>query len=309
MNREGDVLGFGFAGSGSLYSERFRKATQNLRTAVRKAMRAAKCNNNLLPLACFGISGFDTELDCKLYGDFLKSLKIAKKYVIVGDEVIAHYAIGCGKPGIVAIAGTGSIAYGVNDKGCEARAGGWEWFIGDEGSAYDIARNGLKAAVRAYDRRAKNTLLTGMFMNHYRISVFRNIYQKIYDDRKKGKKTIALLAQIVFSAAEKGDHVALMILKEAGKELGLAVIAVARKLDMENDHVCVGTVGGVFRSGELVLHEFKNTVKQGVPRAIFLPPIYCAIVGAALLGLKESGVVVTEEVKKKIEQNLKDLLV
>ncbi|HEB85025.1 MAG TPA: hypothetical protein ENI92_08515, partial [Bacteroidetes bacterium] len=56
------------------------------------------------------------------------------------DAFIAHYGAFEGRPGVMVTAGTGSIAYGRNAEGAEARAGGWGWMLGDEGSAWWIGR-------------------------------------------------------------------------------------------------------------------------------------------------------------------------
>src|SRR5215471_12062865 len=70
---------------------------------------------------------------------------------IVGDmEIALEAAFGLG-PGVVVIAGTGSIAYGRDQHGITARAGGWGFAIGDEGSAHWIGRELLKAVLRAAD--------------------------------------------------------------------------------------------------------------------------------------------------------------
>ena len=59
---------------------------------------------------------------------------------VVGDMLIALEAAFDSGPGVIVIAGTGSIAYGRNRQGTTVRAGGWGFAIGDEGSAHWIGR-------------------------------------------------------------------------------------------------------------------------------------------------------------------------
>src|ERR671926_137105 len=75
-------------------------------------------------------------------------------------------AIGFGA-GVVVIAGTGSVAFGRNEAGEEARAGGWGPIIGDEGSGYFIARAGLAAIMRAHDGRGPATKMTEILKERF----------------------------------------------------------------------------------------------------------------------------------------------
>ena len=57
---------------------------------------------------------------------------------VVSDAETALYGAHGGGPGVIVIAGTGSIALGRNAAGREARAGGWGWLVDDAGSAFAI---------------------------------------------------------------------------------------------------------------------------------------------------------------------------
>jgi len=304
VNEYGEVLGLGSTGSSSHYSVSVRMAKRNFLAAIKRAAEEAEVDK--FDVGCFGVSGLDTKEDYALYDEFLSSLDLTTKNIIVGDEVIAFYAVNYGLPCIVVIAGTGSIAYGVNSHGEEARAGGWEWLVGDEGSAYDIARRGLMAAIRAYDGRGKGTMLTKTFMRHFDISDFRDIYQKIYGNIRKGKTAISSLAPLITSTAEKGDVISIKILQEVGEELGLSAIAVAERLKMTGEKVIIGSVGGVFMIGDLVFNHFYEKIKQRIPEAAFRQSIKTAFVGAAILGLKSSGVNLTPELVNKINNNVRE---
>ena len=62
------------------------------------------------------------------------------------------------------VAGTGSVAYGRNAAGKTARAGGWGYLAGDEGSAYWIGREALAALALALDGRGPPTALLTMLL-------------------------------------------------------------------------------------------------------------------------------------------------
>src|SRR2546426_12051867 len=86
-----------------------------------------------------------------------------RDYKVTGVQTCAlpislEAAFGRG-PGVVVIAGTGSIAYGRNAAGQTARAGGWGFAISDEGSGYWIGRAAVASAMRSLDEEGKSPLL------------------------------------------------------------------------------------------------------------------------------------------------------
>jgi len=302
VDENGKILGIGMTGSSSHYAVSVEKAQENLRSAIERAMLSANLNAVVFDIGCFGLTALDSKYDYELNKRFIDSLGVVNRRLIVSDAVTAYYTVTDGKPGIVVIAGTGSVAFGINEKGETAQSGGREWLISDEGSAYHIAREGLRHALRAYDGRGEETLLRTMFMKHFNISIFEDIVGEIYKNTDKSR--IASLAPIVVAAAKEEDTVALRILQEAGKELGLAAVAVARRLNIENERTIVGGVGGVFKSGRFVLESFQATVKKGIPRVMIKPPVFNAVKGAVILGLKEAGLPITEQLVSRIEHGL-----
>jgi N-acetylglucosamine kinase-like BadF-type ATPase len=303
VNKEGKILGYGTSGSSSHYAVGLKKARINLKEAIRRAIGEAGLGNKQCDVGCFGMASLDTQKDYDLIFDYIKSLNIIRECYIVSDMVIAYYTVTLGEPGIVVIAGTGSGAYGVNKKGEEARSGGWEWLVGDEGSAFDIARRGLIAFLKGCDGRGQGTILTKMFKAKFGTEDTEYIFRKIYEN--VDKLSIASYAPIVTLAAQEGDKVALEILNDASRELGLAALAVAKKLRMERDKVTVGGVGGVFISSSLVWDNFISTIKPHMPNATFKPPFSDASLGAIFLGLKYCGISPTTELIENIEKNLK----
>ena len=155
--------------------------------------------------------------------------------MVDNDAIIALAGGTMGKPGIVVIAGTGSIAFGVNEEGKRARSGGWGYVLGDEGSAYYIGLKALNSVTRAEDGRGQPTLLSQAIFDHFSIDSVDGLVRLAYIDgfdRIDG----ADLSVIVAEAAEEGDETALRILWQAGAELGIAASAVAKALGMEGGH-------------------------------------------------------------------------
>ncbi|MEX2707504.1 MAG: BadF/BadG/BcrA/BcrD ATPase family protein [Candidatus Freyrarchaeum guaymaensis] len=104
------VLGAGLAGPSNYHVVGVEEARKNVDLAVRQAVPTNL--RSKIDICCFGMSGLNTKQDREVISGFVKPLVKTGKYIFVNDVVVAFYAATCGEPGIVVVAGTGSIAYG-----------------------------------------------------------------------------------------------------------------------------------------------------------------------------------------------------
>jgi len=105
--------------------------------------------------ACFGMSGGPDDKAALLH-----ELLETGHLTVTHDAAIALSGAMSGEPGIIVIAGTGSMAFGRNARGETVRAGGWGYLFGDEGGAFDIARQALRAILREQEGWGARTALT-----------------------------------------------------------------------------------------------------------------------------------------------------
>jgi N-acetylglucosamine kinase-like BadF-type ATPase len=199
---------------------------------------------------------------------------------VVGDNAIAlEAAFGAG-PGLVVIAGTGSIAYGRNPKGQTARAGGWGWAISDEGSAHWIGRAAVALAMRAHDA-GETTLLVSSIMNSWHLGTREDVVRAA---NSTPPANFAALFPAVLAAAQEGDSLAREVLMEAGAELAqLAKIVLRRLWPTPEPPVGVATSGGVFHHAPLVRHIFGNTLRSEYATVELRPGVVDAAAGALAL--------------------------
>src|SRR5207247_10758037 len=102
-------------------------------------------------------------------GDFRWALDLDR--VVIENDAVASLVGGIGRRvGVVTVAGTGSIAFGMNARGERRRAGGWGYLLGDEGSGYAIRLAGLRAVCRAHDGRGSATALTTLVGREYELA-------------------------------------------------------------------------------------------------------------------------------------------
>ena len=114
-------------------------------------MAQAIGDRRIVPAAiCLGIAGVDRPHDNAIIRGIMRRIGLKAPVLVVNDALVALVA-GAGDegPGIVLIAGTGSICYGRNAAGQAARAGGWGYLLGDEGSGWWIGREALTVTTSA----------------------------------------------------------------------------------------------------------------------------------------------------------------
>ncbi len=194
---------------------------------------------------CLGIAGVDRPADELVIRDILRRLGYRRNVRVVNDAVIALLAGAPERHGIALLAGTGSIAYGLDPHGRSARAGGYGFLLSDEGSGYWLGHQALRAAVRAADGRGPATLLQPLLFSALQVGSVMDMVPRVYE---KGlpKHRIAGLAPLVQRASDEGDRLAGELLDQAAAELGLAARAVARPLELPAPFPVV-LAGGVFK--------------------------------------------------------------
>jgi glucosamine kinase len=247
--------------------------------AINRACKAAQVRRGDIVAAEIGLAGTRRkELRARME-DALKNLDI-REIEVVSDADIALFGATGGEPGVVVIAGTGSISCGINARGKRVCAGGWGPVAGDEGGGAWIARRGLRAIAHAADGRGPETSLTAAACSYFHVSTADDLSTAIYAPTITNER-IAGFARQVIEAAKAGDRVSLNIMVEAGAELGMAAAAVIRNLKLETESFQVAYVGGVFAAGEMLLEALRGEVARIAPRAFLAPPRYPPAVAAA----------------------------
>lgn len=280
MDANFDILGEGVAGPSNPLRVGIANAAAAVRQAIDKACEVARLRRTDLVAAQIGLAGASRkELRARM-GEALTVLGIAE-LAVVSDADIALYGATEGKPGLIVIAGTGSICCGINARGKRICAGGWGPVAGDEGAGAWIARRALRAIAHAADGRGALTSLTGAAVEYFHVSNADDLSTAIYAPTITNER-LAGFGRYVVEAAKARDRIAREILVEGGRELGLAASAVIRNLKLEREAFQVAYVGGVFSAaGELVLSPMREEIRKVAPKAFLAPPRYSPAVAAA----------------------------
>lgn len=197
-----------------------------------------------------GVAGISTPGAAARIKTMLRDLEISDRIVVVGDQEAALRGAFGRHAGILLISGTGSIAYGQDDRGRLLRAGGYGHLIDDEGSAYSIGRALLAAYVQAYDGRIERTALIdrlekqlGETPDKALARAMQLAYEQPFD-----KARIAARAALLDPALQASDPLALGIAAQAVDQLMQLVETVAKQ--MPSGPIPLVMTGGMLANNE-----------------------------------------------------------
>ncbi|MBM3737296.1 MAG: ATPase [Acidobacteria bacterium] len=243
-DESGRVTGYGRGGpcnhvSGSEARTRFIDA---IGSAVEQASGGARS----FRAACFGFSGGPADKQ-----RLIEEMFHVDQLLVTTDALIALSGATGGEPGIITIAGTGSIAFGRNAAGRTARAGGWGYVFGDEGGGFNITRQAVRAALRQHEGWGPRTMLHDRLLAETGARDANEMMHWFYTPEFP-KPRIAGYARFVDECARAGDMVALDILRSEAQHLATFAGAVRGQLFSPAGRAVVAHIGGVFKSAILL---------------------------------------------------------
>lgn len=238
----------------NFYSVGMEKARENLENVINDIY------NNIGEIefesAFIGCSALDNEASNETITALCDGVIIAKKIGMNSDVYVALASSGEDKCRIVAICGTGSIVTGI-DENCNIKTkGGWGHIFGDEGSAYSIAVNALKASAMLYDE-GKITPLVKKAEEFFGVEDFRDAIDKIYSPETT-KDILAGFSTNVGEIAEE-DFVAKTVIVNEAHFFSKTVLALLNEM---KNCTLLSLYGGVFQNNELFRKSFIDDIKE-----------------------------------------------
>lgn len=275
---ESRLLASATAGPSNIVRVGEAQARESLHLAVAQACSASGITPSQVARTCVGGSGAARPELAAVIRRILAEI-LPTPIDVVGDmEIALQAAVGDG-PGVIVIAGTGSIAYGRDRKGQTARAGGWGFEIGDEGSAHWIGRAAVSAVLRASDRDRENAASSSLAKSLCEAWGVSSLSDLARAANSVPPPDFAALFPAVLAS---GDDLAAQILARAGRELAEAASVVIQWLFKKDDGepVPVAMTGGVFRHAPQVREAFYNELQTREPRAQLTPTVVDPVEGA-----------------------------
>ncbi len=256
---------------------------------IQNCCRTIGCNISEIGAVVAGLAGAGRTSDQKIIFDEIlktaaqKNLNI-NKLIIESDARIALEGAFSGKPGIVVIAGTGSIVFGKNEKGKIFRAGGWGRIIGDEGSGYAIGREAIRAVVKCIDGYGKKTKLWNIFDYEFNLGNQEAIIEAVY----RNNFALASLAPMVINAVSQRDKIAKIILKQASDDLTNVIAVVVEKINKRRSKPPkrnLALIGSLFEDDNVYSKFIKHDIKRKIKGILLRSPESPPVVGAALMAI------------------------
>lgn len=318
------VMGCGSAGSGNPRAVGFEAATENMWMAIAAAYASAKCAVVPAAAICMGVAGAGRAEEQNQLEQWCRTAEIARRGRVTGDALPVLAAAYADRPlselaqmsGVALICGTGSMAWGcisasdrvpasdseADSRLCaarEARAGGWGYLLGDEGSGYWIAIQGLRAACRSVDGRGPATHLLPALLDRLELTDPSQLIGAIYGEQFD-RRRIASLAELVVSLAEETsqspqdqepDSQALEIIDRAAAELCQLVLAVDGQLGFGVAPLTLAATGGVLLGSAALRQRLQQQLQQhrrSVDIVLVENPVQGAVYLAAGLAMRNN---------------------
>jgi N-acetylglucosamine kinase-like BadF-type ATPase len=285
LDADGRIAGHGKSGPSNPLRVGYDAACAALQMAAAMAIASAKSSSSDVRGVCAGLAGAGRHNVAEEMRSRLSRIWSGAEINVVTDaEAALETAVG-EDPGVILIAGTGSIALGRNTKGELARAGGYGQWTGDAGSAYDIGRRAVLAAARARDFSAPATILTELILTSLECRAWDEIVEKI---ALKPGSTFPKLVPAVMQAASENDGAAREILARAALDLANLALTVIGHLQMKHAAFRLARTGGVFDRSYLLDSRVDDLIIHVAPGAHINLLEHSPALGAARIALRQT---------------------
>ncbi len=253
-NLNGEFIKSSIKGFGNLLNDT-EVALSNISDAITDITSDLGCED--LEGIYIGAAGAEVGNNSKLIKEKVQS-QVNITVEVMNDAEIALKAMLKGKDGILTIAGTGSIAFGINN-GRSSKCGGWGNLLGDEGSGYKVAICAIQRMIKEEEEALPQSKLTKSILEKLQIESVNDITEFVYSSTKDD---IASITPIVARLGENEDDISKNILCEQGVELAKTVERLYKKLGFERCSVAL--VGGVIRKAKVVRNSFEDYLRKNI---------------------------------------------
>jgi len=251
---------------------------------------------------CVGMSALDAPADEATTATFTQGMFAPGQLDLQSDAYIALMGFTLGKPGVFVICGTGSMLLMLDGEGRQHAAGGWGYLLGDAGSGYTLAREGLLAAIDAAEGLAEDTPLLADALAYFKADVPRGLIDRIYAPDFTPDK-LAGFARCVLTRAKDGDALAREILRRNMHRLARHAARLVEKAPEANR---VGLYGGIFTHSELAREYFTQALQDMNPAVTVSAPEYPPELGALIHLFKKRGLL-TDEVLSRMKSTYEEI--
>ena len=249
---DGNILGTVKAGSAFYKQIGEEGVLELLRKGIKEVCDFAEGDSTEIASICFGMPAWgESPVNDKIMEEKILSAFPEWNIHIVNDCEVGWAGSLLVQPGINIVAGTGSIAFGKNERGQTARCGGWSEWFSDEGSGYWLGMKCVQLFSRQSDGRDERGPLYDIVKQELNLSVDEEIIDLFETEYLHKRDKIASLQKLLLRAANEGDKCAIAAYEDAAKEL-FAIINGVKKKIFADTNCMVSYSGGIFNVGNLI---------------------------------------------------------
>lgn len=299
MTESGRVLGRTVGDQTNYNTSDMDTAKTNLKKTIDKLMN----EYGIADYECIsiGMSSLDYEPAKDFVDSFVEGIFPSEKVVMHSDVYMALMGMTLGEPGIMIVSGTGSIGIAIDQQGQVHVVGGWGYLLRDEGSAYDIAIQGIDAALKSYEGLGEATLLEERVLDFFGTDTHRGLIDVFYNPPLSVSR-IASFGREVIEIADKGDQVAMSIIDNAIKSL---VNYTYRLIDKVGCKDCIiGMYGSVLQKNPRISDSYREQIHAVYPNTKIGFPELKPEAGAALYAMKKRGYPINKEILDTIKRTM-----
>ncbi|MBP1971549.1 N-acetylglucosamine kinase-like BadF-type ATPase [Virgibacillus natechei] len=262
VDEKGNRIGHGISGNGNHQGVGVDRFLENIQSAVDQALNEGGLQSGDISFAQFGLAGADREKDYKILKASLAKLPF-ENWDVVSDALEGIRAGSPTNTGVVLVCGAGTNAAGKTKNGKTVQTGGFGYRFGDGAGGAFMADEAFRAAIRSWEYRGERTLLTEMIPRELGYQNIEELYNYYIDNLNE--KVPFEVTLILHRAADKGDLVAMNILKKVGWELGIAANSVIKRLGgFDGETIPIILVGSVLQEGKnpALFEMLKKTIQD-----------------------------------------------
>ncbi len=234
---------------------------------------------------CVGSSALDGPADDATARAYADGVLPPERLLLTSDLHAALMGLTLGAPGLMVVSGTGSMAALLDASGALRVAGGWGATLHDSLSGYTLAREGLLAAIRAWEADGEETSLCEAAIRFFRVGSPRGLIAALYDPPMPVEQLAAFGAEVL-QAARACDTAAMAIV---GRELAGLSATVIRLARQEPTLTKLGLYGGVFQHNGWIRSAFTRRLTQALPALKLTEAPLPPEAGAVALALQRDG--------------------
>jgi N-acetylglucosamine kinase-like BadF-type ATPase len=289
---KGNVLGEGRSSGCNHQTIGIDSAIRNLKAAMDTALSAAQLTYEDMAFVHYALAGADREADFRILREAIdRELPSIRNWEITSDAMAGLRSGTLDNTGVVLINGSGTNAVGRSKDGRYVQIGGFGYLYGDWAGGSQISIETFRYAIRSWEEREIPSILTRKVPEFLGFNSMEQMLDDYLD--QQADSVPRELTIVLHEAAEEGDELSIRLLKQVGRELGLAANAVIKRMGHFGiEHALpIVLVGSVFQKGRSawLLSELQQTVQSVHPHTTFVIPQMEPVYGAVLLAMDGAG--------------------